>query len=134
MRQKSQTPHHERPDPSERAPRMTNRHRYATLAAPSPRGHRMTEDAGTPSRAPLQGDAALVRALGPFQLGASIVNIIVGAGIFMLPALLLARMGPAAPLAFVLGAFAIVPIALCFAAVGSRAAATGGPYTSVGAG
>jgi APA family basic amino acid/polyamine antiporter len=94
----------------------------------------MTEDAGTPSRAPLQGDAALVRALGPFQLGASIVNIIVGAGIFMLPALLLARMGPAAPLAFVLGAFAIVPIALCFAAVGSRAAATGGPYTYVGAG
>ena len=34
-------------------------------------------DAATPSRTPLQGDAALVRALGPFQLGASIVNIIV---------------------------------------------------------
>ncbi|WP_342316461.1 amino acid permease [Lysobacter sp. FW306-1B-D06B] len=94
----------------------------------------MTEDAGSPSRVPLRGDAALVRALGPFQLGASIINIIVGAGIFMLPALLLARMGPAAPLAFVVGAVAIVPIALCFAAVGSRAAATGGPYTYVGAG
>ncbi|MET3928328.1 APA family basic amino acid/polyamine antiporter [Lysobacter sp. OAE881] len=91
-------------------------------------------DAAPPSRTPLQGDAALVRALGPFQLGASIVNIIVGAGIFMLPALLLARMGPAAPLAFIVGAFAIVPIALCFAAVGSRASATGGPYTYVGAG
>lgn len=68
--------------------------------------------------APLQGDAALVRALGPFQLGASIINIIVGAGIFMLPALLATRMGAAAPLAFVAGAIAIVPIALCFAAVG----------------
>lgn len=89
---------------------------------------------GTPARTPLRGEAALVRALGPFQLGASIVNIIVGAGIFMLPALLAARMGPTAPLAFVAGALAIVPIALCFAAVGSRAAATGGPYTYVSAG
>ncbi|MBN7135529.1 hypothetical protein A7A76_12260 [Lysobacter enzymogenes] len=82
---------------------------------------------------PLHGDAALVRALGPFQLGASIVNIIVGAGIFMLPALLYGRLGASAPLVFVAGALAIVPIALCFAAVGSRAAATGGPYTFVGA-
>lgn len=77
----------------------------------------------------LQGDAALVRAVGPFGLAASIINIIVGAGIFMLPALLATRMGAGAPLAFVAGAIAIVPIALCFAAVGSRAAATGGPYT-----
>lgn len=92
----------------------------------------MTDPAQT--KLPLRGDAALVRALGPFQLGASIINIIVGAGIFMLPALLAARLGPVAPLAFVAGAMAIVPIALCFAAVGSRAVATGGPYTYVGAG
>ena len=82
-----------------------------------------------PTLPPLQGDAALVRAVGPFALAASIINIIVGAGIFMLPALLATRMGAGAPLAFVAGALAIVPIALCFAAVGSRAAATGGPYT-----
>ncbi|HEY0505589.1 MAG TPA: APC family permease [Lysobacter sp.] len=87
-----------------------------------------------PASRPLRGEAALVRALGPFQLGASIINIIVGAGIFMLPALLAARLGTVAPLAFVAGAVAIVPIALCFAAVGSRAVATGGPYTYVGAG
>lgn len=79
-------------------------------------------------RPPLHGDAALIRALGPFALGASIVNIIVGAGIFMLPALLFARMGEAAAVAFLAGALAIVPVALCFAAVGSRVAATGGPY------
>ena len=84
---------------------------------------------GASTAAPLQGDAALVRAIGPVALGASIINIIVGAGIFMLPALLVTRMGAGAPLAFVAGALAIVPIALCFAAVGSRAAATGGPYT-----
>lgn len=79
-------------------------------------------------RPPLHGEAALVRVLGPFALGASIVNIIVGAGIFMLPALLLARMGEAAPVAFLAGALAIIPVALCFAAVGSRVDATGGPY------
>lgn len=90
-------------------------------------------DAPAAPSKPLQGDAALVRALGPFQLGASIINIIVGAGIFMLPALLSGRMGASAPLVFVAGAIAIVPIALCFSAIGSRAAATGGPYTYVGA-
>ena len=83
--------------------------------------------------APLEGEAALVRAVGGVALTAAIINIIVGAGIFMLPALLVTRMGPSAPVAFVAGALAIVPIALCFAAIGSRAAATGGPYTYVGA-
>lgn len=81
----------------------------------------------------LHGDSALVRAIGQAGLIAAIINIIVGAGIFMLPALLSTRMGAGAPVAFLAGALAIVPIALCFAAVGSRAAATGGPYTYVGA-
>lgn len=84
------------------------------------------------SRHAVNGEAALVRAVGGATLAASIVNIIVGAGIFMLPALLVTRMGAAAPSAFLAGAAAIVPIALCFAAIGSRAAATGGPYTYVG--
>lgn len=84
------------------------------------------------SPGPLHGEGALVRAMGPVVLTAAIVNIIVGAGIFMLPALLFTRMGNAAPLAFLAGAVAIVPIALCFAAIGSRALATGGPYTYVG--
>lgn len=89
----------------------------------------MNDAAHPPVTAPLHGEAALVRALGPLALAASIINIIVGAGIFVLPALLFTRMGAAAPLAFVVGALAIVPIALCFSAVGSRAATTGGPYT-----
>jgi APA family basic amino acid/polyamine antiporter len=38
-------------------------------------------------------------------------------------------MGAAAPLALVAGALAIVPVALCFAAVGSRIQVTGGPYS-----
>lgn len=83
---------------------------------------------------PLQGEAALVHVIGFTALTAAIINIIVGAGIFVLPALLAKRMGAAAPIAFVAGAFVIVPVALCFAAIGSRATRTGGPYTYVGAG
>lgn len=81
----------------------------------------------------LEGEAALVRAVGGVALTAAIINIIVGAGIFLLPALLMTRMGPSAPIAFLAGALAIIPIALCFAAIGSRAGATGGPYTYVAA-
>ncbi|HZF99312.1 MAG TPA: APC family permease [Pseudoxanthomonas sp.] len=78
---------------------------------------------------PLVGDAALIRAVGSFALTAAVINVIVGGGIFRMPAALSAQVGAAAPLALIAGALAIVPIALCFSAVGSRAAATGGPYT-----
>jgi len=81
------------------------------------------------STKPLVGDAALIRAVGSFALTAAVINIIVGGGIFRMPAALSAQMGAAAPLALIAGALAIIPIALCFSAVGSRAAATGGPYT-----
>jgi basic amino acid/polyamine antiporter, APA family len=48
----------------------------------------------------LQGDAALVKAVGVGGLTASIINIIVGGGIFLLPATLALQMGAAAPLSF----------------------------------
>src|SRR5438552_12531310 len=76
-----------------------------------------------------RGDAALVRAVGFWGLVAAVVNITVGSGIFKLPAALAQAVGPAAPITFVFGALAIVPVALCFAAAGSRVTATGGPYT-----
>ncbi|MET1023033.1 MAG: APC family permease [Pseudoxanthomonas sp.] len=85
-----------------------------------------------PSPKPLQGDAALIRAVGAFALTAAVINIIVGGGIFRMPSTLQAQMGAAAPLALLAGALAIIPVALCFAAIGSRASATGGPYTYVG--
>lgn len=85
------------------------------------------------SSKPLQGDAALIRAVGSLALTAAVINSIVGGGIFKMPASLSAQLGAAAPLALVAGALAIIPIALCFAAIGSRATATGGPYTYLGA-
>src|SRR5687768_5293270 len=83
--------------------------------------------------APLRGDAALLRAVGSFALTAAVINVIVGGGIFRMPSALATQMGAAAPLALVAGAFAIIPIALCFAAVGSRVQVTGGPYSYLGA-
>ncbi len=81
----------------------------------------------------LYGDAALVRAVGTFALTAAVINVIVGGGIFRMPSALSAQMGAAAPLALVAGALAIIPVALCFAAVGSRVQATGGPYSYLSA-
>jgi amino acid transporter len=90
----------------------------------------MTTASG-PTGAPADGE--LVRAVGLPGLAASIVNIIVGGGIFVLPATLALVLGPAAPLAFVLGALVMLPITACFAAAGSRVTATGGPYSYLGA-
>jgi len=82
---------------------------------------------------PLQGEAALIRAVGTFALTAAVINVIVGGGIFRMPSALSTQMGAAAPLSLVAGALAIIPIALCFAAVGSRVQVTGGPYSYLAA-
>ncbi len=71
----------------------------------------------------------LVRAFGTTLLAAAVVNIIVGGGIFALPGRLATTLGAAAPYAFLLGAVLMIPVVLCFAAAGSRATKTGGPYS-----
>ena len=93
----------------------------------------MNDSTSSPHSAPLRGDAALLRAVGTFALTAAVINVIVGGGIFRMPSALATQMGAAAPLALVAGALAIIPIALCFAAVGSRVQVTGGPYSYLSA-
>jgi amino acid transporter len=73
-------------------------------------------------------DAGLVRAVGPWGLAASTVGIVVGAGIFAVPAKLAASVGSYAPLALLVCAVAIGAIAICFAEGGSRLASSGGAY------
>ncbi|HEX2789383.1 MAG TPA: APC family permease [Steroidobacteraceae bacterium] len=80
-----------------------------------------------------QRDAGLVRALGSWGLAASIVNIIIGAGIFVVPAALAACIGPYAPLAFLVCAIAVGSVAICFAEGGSRIPTSGGAYGYVDA-
>jgi len=70
----------------------------------------------------------LVRGIGRWDLVAVAVNGIIGAGIFGLPATTFKLIGSYSLFAFVLCAFIVGLIILCFAEVGSRFAETGGPY------
>ena len=81
-----------------------------------------------PTRA---GEGNLVRAIGTWGLGAGIVNLTIGGGIFRLPAGVAASLGGAAPLAYIVCAVAMALIVLCFAEAGSRVSMTGGPYAYV---
>jgi len=76
-------------------------------------------------------EALLVRAIGARQLTASIINVTIGAGIFVLPAAAAAGLGPAAPLAYIVCATLMALIVSCFAAAGSRVSLTGGVYAYV---
>ncbi len=70
----------------------------------------------------------LRRALGKWDLTAIGVNQVIGSAIFLLPADVAKQVGPWGPLAFMAVGLLSLSIALCFAEVGSRFDATGGPY------
>lgn len=73
-------------------------------------------------------EEGLVRALGVRGLTAGIINYTVGAGIFVLPALVAAKVGAAAPVVYLVCVVAMGLIVLCFAAAGSRVSMSGGAY------
>jgi amino acid transporter len=73
-------------------------------------------------------DRDLKRVVGPVGLAANVVNIVIGAGIFVLPAAVAREAGSAAPLAYVACAVIMGGVALCFADAGSRVPTSGGPY------
>jgi len=70
----------------------------------------------------------LVRGISRWSLIAVAINGIIGAGIFGIPSKVFAQTGAYSLLAFVACALVVVLIILCFAEVGSRFSATGGPY------
>jgi len=76
-------------------------------------------------------EVGLVRAIGVRQLTASIINVTIGAGIFVLPAAAAGGLGAAAPLAYIVCALLMALIVCCFAAAGSRVSLTGGVYAYV---
>src|SRR5881275_1254030 len=76
-------------------------------------------------------DHQLIRGIGVPALTANIVSSTIGAGIFVLPAAMARGLGPAAPLAFVCCAVAMVLFVTCFAIAGSRVSLTGGLYAYV---
>ncbi len=76
-------------------------------------------------------DHQLVRGIGIPALTANIISSTIGAGIFVLPAAMSRGLGPAAPVAFVCCAIAMVLFVTCFAIAGSRVSLTGGLYAYV---
>jgi len=73
----------------------------------------------------------LVRSIGVWGLTANIVNVIVGAGIFVLPAIVAANMGKTGILAYLFCGFLITLVMLCFAEAGSKVNNSGGGYTYI---
>lgn len=70
----------------------------------------------------------LVREIRQLDLVGIVLNSIIGAGIFVLPAKAFGMIGAYSLIAFVICALVVVLIILCFAEVGSRFTETGGPY------
>ncbi len=62
---------------------------------------------------------------------ATIVNVTIGAGIFVLPAVAAAGLGAAAPAAYLVCAAAMTLVVICFASAGSRVSLTGGLYAYI---
>jgi basic amino acid/polyamine antiporter, APA family len=78
-----------------------------------------------------QADRQLVRAIGAPSLTANIINTTIGAGIFVLPALVAGKLGSASPIAFLVCAVVMALVVTSFAIAGSRVSLTGGLYAYV---
>jgi len=73
----------------------------------------------------------LKREIGLWGLTSNIVNVVIGSGIFVLPAIVSERLGAAGILAYLFCGFLIIVIMLCFAEVGSKVTVTGGAYAYI---
>jgi APA family basic amino acid/polyamine antiporter len=72
--------------------------------------------------------SGLVRTIGRWSLVALIINTMIGASIFGLPALIAARLGKLSPIGFLVAFAGIAVIAACMAEVASQFRDAGGPY------
>lgn len=73
----------------------------------------------------------LKREIGVWGLVANSINIIVGAGIFILPVLIAERLGTASIWAYLICGVLMVFIMLCFAEVGTKITRSGGAYSYI---
>ncbi len=76
-------------------------------------------------------DEGLIRVIGTGALGLSVVNMVVGAGIFVLPGLVAEGLGSAAIVAYLICSVTVALVFLCFAEVGSRVSRSGGAYAYI---
>ncbi|MBN3581351.1 amino acid permease [Algoriphagus aestuarii] len=79
----------------------------------------------------MENETGLKREIGVWGLSANIVNIIVGAGIFVLPAIVAEIMGSSGIVVYLFCGFLIALVMLCFAEAGSKITRSGGGYAYV---
>lgn len=79
----------------------------------------------------MNSEEGLKREIGLWGLTSNIINVVIGSGIFVLPAIVSERLGAAGILAYLFCGFLITMIMLCFAEVGSRITVTGGAYAYI---
>lgn len=79
----------------------------------------------------MTGNEGLKREIGTWGLVANSVNIIIGAGIFILPVLVAERLGTGSIMAYIICGLLMLMIMLCFAEVGTRITITGGAYSYI---
>jgi amino acid transporter len=73
----------------------------------------------------------LKREIGTWGLVANSVNIIIGAGIFILPVLVAERLGSGSIWAYIICGLLMLMIMLCFVEAGTRITITGGAYSYI---
>lgn len=73
----------------------------------------------------------LKREIGLWGLVANSINIVVGAGIFILPVIVAGKLGSGSITAYAICGGLMILIMLCFAEVGSKITLTGGAYTYI---
>lgn len=79
----------------------------------------------------IQKEEGLNRSVGVIGLSANIINLIIGSGIFVLPALVAFYMGASSIIAYIICGILMALIMLCFAEAGSKVTNTGGAYTYI---
>ncbi len=79
----------------------------------------------------IQKEEGLKRSVGGLGLSANIVNIIIGSGIFVIPAIVASYMGASSIIAYVYCGLLMAMIMLCFAEAGRKITNIGGPYTYI---
>jgi APA family basic amino acid/polyamine antiporter len=73
----------------------------------------------------------LKRELGVLDVTTNVLNITIGSGIFLLPAIIAGILGNASIVAYVLCGFMFLLVVLCFAEAGSRITTSGGAYAYI---